>query len=209
MYFKRFLQLFLIYVLAALVLVGIVSTNFLQNKNLTFILALLISYAVLTLPLVLLTVLKTNKKATSVGAQDQGGEVRRILALLPGYLALSCSTKEGKSATTIMSFIQSVHEENVFYMVADKHARKVQSIKENPEVSFTTWFDGLEKGERLSSNNVYAEVLEETAAKESVKQEPNLLKVHENAANMAIIKLTVRSLVHENFKEGSRIIEFN
>ena len=62
MYFKRFLQLFLIYVLAALVLVGIVSTNFLQNKNLTFILALLISYAVLTLPLVLLTVLKTNKK---------------------------------------------------------------------------------------------------------------------------------------------------
>ncbi|MGL4482878.1 MAG: pyridoxamine 5'-phosphate oxidase family protein, partial [Lactococcus garvieae] len=76
MYFKRFLQLFLIYVLAALVLVGIVSTNFLQNKNLTFILALLISYAVLTLPLVLLTVLKTNKKATSVGAQGQGGEVR-------------------------------------------------------------------------------------------------------------------------------------
>ena len=45
-----------------------------------------------------------------------------------------------------MSFIQSVHEENIFYMVADKHARKVQSIKENPDVSFTTWFDSLEKG---------------------------------------------------------------
>lgn len=56
---------------------------------------------------------------------------------------------------------------------------------------------------------MYAEVLEEAAAKECVKQEPNLLKVHENAVNMAIIKLTVKSLVHENFKEGSHIIEFN
>ena len=138
MYFKRFLQLFLIYVLAALVLVNIVSTNFLQNKSLTFLLGLLISYVVLTLPLVFLTLLKTKKKATSVGAQGKGGEVRRILAFLPGYIALSCPTKEGQSATTIMSFIQSVHQENVFYMVAEKHARKVQSIKENPAVSFTT-----------------------------------------------------------------------
>ena len=191
MYFKRFLQLFLIYILAALVLTGIVSTNFLQNKSLTFVLAVLVSYAVLTLPLVLLTVLKTNKKATSVGAQGQGGKVRQVLSGLPGYLILSCQTKDGMQETTIMSFIQSVHEENVFYMVA-----------------FTTWFDSLERGERLSSNQVDAEILEGLSAKEVVKHEPNLLKLHENATNMAIIKLKIHSLVHESFRDGAEIIEF-
>lgn len=208
MYFKRFLQLFLIYILAALVLTGIVSTNFLQNKSLTFVLAVLVSYAVLTLPLVLLTVLKTNKKATSVGAQGQGGKVRQVLSDLPGYLILSCQTKDGMQETTIMSFIQSAHEENVFYMVADKHASKVQNIKARPRVSFTTWFDSLEKGERLSSNQVAAEILEGLSAKEVVKHEPNLLKLHENATNMAIIKLKIHSLVHESFRNGAEIIEF-
>lgn len=208
MYFKRFLQLFLIYILAALVLTGIVSTNFLQNKSLTFVLAVLVSYAVLTLPLVLLTVLKTNKKATSVGAQGQGGKVRQVLSGLPGYLILSCQTKDGMQETTIMSFIQSVHEENVFYMVADKHASKVQNIKVRPRISFTTWFDSLEKGERLSSNQVDTEVLEGLSAKEVVKHEPNLLKLHENATNMAIIKLKIHSLVHESFRDGAEIIEF-
>ncbi|MFK4946888.1 pyridoxamine 5'-phosphate oxidase family protein [Lactococcus garvieae] len=208
MYFKRFLQLFLIYILAALVLTGIVSTNFLQNKSLTFVLAVLVSYTVLTLPLVLLTVLKTNKKATSVGAQGQGGKVRQVLSGLPGYLILSCQTKDGMQETTIMSFIQSVHEEIVFYMVADKHASKVQNIKVRPRVSFTTWFDSLEKGERLSSNQVDAEILEGLSAKEVVKHEPNLLKLHENATNMAIIKLKIHSLVHESFRDGAEIIEF-
>lgn len=208
MYFKRFLQLFLIYILAALVLTGIVSTNFLQNKSLTFVLAVLVSYTVLTLPLVLLTVLKTNKKATSVGAQGQGGKVRQVLSGLPGYLILSCQTKDGMQETTIMSFIQSVYEENVFYMVADKHASKVQNIKVRPRVSFTTWFDSLEKGERLSSNQVDAEILEGLSAKEVVKHEPNLLKLHENATNMAIIKLKIHSLVHESFRDGAEIIEF-
>ncbi|MEY8443791.1 MULTISPECIES: pyridoxamine 5'-phosphate oxidase family protein [Lactococcus] len=209
MYFKRFAQLFFIYLFAALVLVAIVSSDFLQNKSLTFAFALLVSYAVLTLPLVLLTVLKSNKKATTVGSQGEGGEVRRILGLLPGYLALSCQTSEGRQATTIMSFVQSVHEENVWYMVADKKAHKVQDIKENPQVAFTTWFDSLEKGERLSSNQVHAEIIQGVAAKELVKHESNILNLHENAPNMAIIKLSIHSLLHENFKEGAQIIDFN
>jgi hypothetical protein len=209
MYLKRFVQLFLIYVLAALVLIGIFATDFLQNKTLTFLVALLISYAVLTLPLVLLTVLKSNKKANIVGGKNQAGEVSRILKRLPGYLALSCQSTDGKSSTTIMSFVQSANEENIWYMVADKKASKVRSIEENPQVSLTTWFDNLEKGERLSTNHVTAEVLQGELAKKLVKQESSILDLHENATNMAIIKLTIHSLVHENFKDEARIIDFN
>ena len=64
-----------------------------------------------------------------------------------------------------MSFIQAQKTENIFYMVADKKASKISDIKRNSQVSFTTWFDKLEKGGRLTSNRVHAEILEEDTEK--------------------------------------------
>ena len=69
-----------------------------------------------------------------------------------------------------MSFIQAQKTENIFYMVADKKSHNDGDIKRNSQVSFTTWFDKLEKGGRLTSNRVHAEILEEAKAQEIVKK---------------------------------------
>ena len=107
-----------------------------------------------------------------------------------------------------MSFIQAQKTENIFYMVADKKASKISDIKRNSQVSFTTWFDKLEKGGRLTSNRVNAEILEEAKAQEIVKKEGLILSLHENAENMSIIALMIESALYENFKGQTKVINF-
>lgn len=208
MYFKRFLQLFVIYLAAALVLVWLYTINLGGNKILAFILALFISYALLTLPLVILTISKANKKAKVVGSQSQIGELTTLLNKLPGYIALSVKNRDGQTSTTIMSFTQAGQAENILYMVADKNASKVKDLQENPNVSFTSWFDSLEEGNRLSSNQSHVDLFIGNENKELVAQEPHILDIHENAVNMVIIKLTINSLLFENFKDGLKVLDF-
>lgn len=62
---------------------------------------------------------------------------------------------------------------------------------ENNHVSFTSWFGGMENGERLSSNKVIAEVFMGTLNQAHVEKDPNILDVHEIAVIMAIIKLII------------------
>ena len=135
-------------------------------------------------------------------------ELAYLLKDFPGYLALSVTDENSKSSTTIMSFIQAQKTENIFYMVADKKASKISDIKRNSQVSFTTWFDKLEKGGRLTSNRVHAEILEEAKAQEIVKKEGLILSLHENAENMSIIALRIESALYENFKGQTKVINF-
>ena len=93
-------------------------------------------------------------------------------------------------------------------MVADKKASKISDIKRNSQVSFTTWFDKLEKGGRLTSNRVHAEILEKAKAQEIVKKEELILSLHENAENMSIIALRIESVLYENFKGQTKVINF-
>ncbi len=208
MYFKRFAQLFVIFLIAGAILTAIFSTNFTGNTILTFFVALIVAYAVLTLPLVVLTIAKAKKKANIVGTQTADGELSAILQTLPGYIALSVLDAQGKSSTTIMSFIQATKQENIFYMVADKEASKVRDLKGNDKVSFTTWFDDLNGGARLSSNQATVEVFEGAGNSELIAHEPNILSIHENAVNMAIIKLTIHSVLYENFKDGLKVLQY-
>lgn len=207
MYFKRFAQLFIIFLIALAAFTVILETNF-GNFWLRFFLGVLVAYIVLTLPLVLLTIAKANKKANAVGVASPKSEFSLILKDFPGYLALSVSSGQGKSSTTIMSFIQAQNAENQLYMVAEKTTTKVQNLKQNSVVSFTTWFDNLEKGGRLSSNRVTAEILEDVEAKAIVKIEPLILSLHENAGNMSIIRLNIHSALYENFKGQLTVINF-
>ena len=207
MYFKRFAQLFIIFLSAILIFSLILELHF-GNFWLRFSLGFIVAYVVLTLPLVVLTVAKANKKAKTVGTAGNKGELALLLENLPGYLALSVLDGEGKSATTIMSFVQSQQKENIFYMVSDKSVTKVKDLKENGTVSFTTWFDQLNDGSRLSSNRAVAEVIEGDEAATLVTLEPAIASLHENAGNMSIIKLTVQSALYENFKDGFEILSF-
>ncbi|MDR0297598.1 MAG: pyridoxamine 5'-phosphate oxidase family protein [Streptococcaceae bacterium] len=206
MYFKRFLQLFVIYVVSAAVLLGISGAKILSALTGLGVLA---GYAVLTLPLVVLTIVKANKKAAIVGTQSNTGELSAILKNLPGYIALSIATDKGVSATTIMSFTQDTRADNIFYTIAAKDATKVTQLQKAPAVSFTTWFDSLENGARLSSNNVHAEVFLGDAARALTLEQPNLIAYNENAANSAIIKLTIHSALYENFKDGLKVLSFD
>nr|WP_288596620.1 pyridoxamine 5'-phosphate oxidase family protein [uncultured Lactococcus sp.] len=178
------------------------------NYWLRFVLGLIVAYVFLTLPLVLLTIIKSNKKANVVGTNAVENELAYLLKDFPGYLALSVTDENSKSSTTLMSFIQAQKTENVFYMVADKKASKISDIKRNSQVSFTTWFDKLEKGGRLSSNRVHAEVLEDAEAREIVKKESLIRSLHENAENMSIIALRIESVLYENFKGQTKVINF-
>lgn len=68
---------------------------------------LLVAYIFLTLPLVLLTIFKSNRKAKVVGTNASTNELAYLLKGFPGYLALSVTDESLKSSTTIMSFIQA------------------------------------------------------------------------------------------------------
>lgn len=207
MYLKRFVQLFVIFFVSLVIFALILEMNF-GNFWLRFALGLLVAYIFLTLPLVLLTIFKSNRKAKVVGTNASENELTYLLKDFPGYLALSVTDESLKSSTTIMSFIQAQKNENVLYMVSDKKASKIYDLKKNPLVSFTTWFDSLENGGRLSSNRVKSEVLEGEAAQKLIKEEPLILSLHENAENMSIIRLTIESVLYENFKGQMKVIEF-
>lgn len=207
MYLKRFIQLFVVFLISLAVFALILEMNF-GNYWLRFVLGLIVAYVFLTLPLVLLTIFKTNKKANVVGTNAVENELAYLLKDFPGYLALSVTDENSKSSTTIMSFIQAQKTENIFYMVADKKASKISDIKRNSQVSFTTWFDKLEKGGRLSSNRVHAEILEDAEAREIVKKESLIRSLHENAENMSIIALRIESVLYENFKGQTKVINF-
>ncbi|MGY3736539.1 pyridoxamine 5'-phosphate oxidase family protein [Lactococcus taiwanensis] len=207
MYLKRFIQLFVVFLISLAVFALILEMNF-GNYWLRFVLGLIVAYVFLTLPLVLLTIIKSNKKANVVGTNAVENELAYLLKDFPGYLALSVTDENSKSSTTLMSFIQAQKTENVFYMVADKKASKISDIKRNSQVSFTTWFDKLEKGGRLSSNRVHAEVLEDADAREIVKKESLIRSLHENAENMSIIALRIESVLYENFKGQTKVINF-
>lgn len=207
MYLKRFIQLFVVFLISLAVFALILEMNF-GNYWLRFVLGLIVAYVFLTLPLVLLTIIKSNKKANVVGTNAVENELAYLLKDFPGYLALSVTDENSKSSTTLMSFIQAQKTENVFYMVADKKASKISDIKRNSQVSFTTWFDKLEKGGRLSSSRVQAEVLEDAEAREIVKKESLIRSLHENAENMSIIALRIESVLYENFKGQTKVINF-
>ncbi len=207
MYLKRFIQLFVVFLISLAVFALILEMNF-GNYWLRFVLGLIVAYVFLTLPLVLLTIIKSNKKANVVGTNAVENELAYLLKDFPGYLALSVTDENSKSSTTLMSFIQAQKTENVFYMVADKKASKISDIKRNSQVSFTTWVDKLEKGGRLSSNRVHAEVLEDADAREIVKKESLIRSLHENAENMSIIALRIESVLYENFKGQTKVINF-
>lgn len=121
MYLKRFIQLFVVFLISLAVFALILEMN-LGNYWLSFVLGLIIAYVFLTLPLVLLTIFKTNKKANVVGTNAVENELAYLLKDFQGYLALSVTDENSKSSTTIMSFIQVQKTENIFYMVADKKA---------------------------------------------------------------------------------------
>ncbi len=207
MYLKRFIQLFVVFLISLAVFALILEMNF-GNYWLRFVLGLIVAYVFLTLPLVLLTIIKSNKKANVVGTNAAENKLAYLLKDFPGYLALSVTDENSKSSTTIMSFIQAQKTENVFYMVAEKKASKISDIKRNSQASFTTWFDKLEKGGRLSSNRVHAEVLEDADAREIVKKESLIRSLHENAENMSIIALRIESVLYENFKGQTKVINF-
>lgn len=209
MYFKRFAQLFLIFFLAILIFLAVFETNFTGNVGITFIFATIIAYIFLTLPLVFLTLAKSKKKESIVGTQNEHGDFSRYLQEVPGYVALSTQNSKGITSTTLMSFTQSKRHENILYMVTDRNARKVQEMKTHPQVSFTSWLNNLENGARLSSNQVHVELFEEIKEnKKLIEAEPHILALHENAAHMTIIQLTCDSILYENFKEGSKILDF-
>ncbi|GBG96521.1 pyridoxamine 5'-phosphate oxidase family protein [Lactococcus termiticola] len=209
MYLKRFVQLFVIFLVAALVFVAIFESNFSGNSVVNFIVASIVAYIVLTLPLVILTIAKARKKENIVGAAPKAGELAEILKKLPGYIALSVQNEEHKMSTTIMSFSQSAQDEGVLYMVAEPDAKKVANLKQNGQVSFTSWFEGLETGARLSSNQAVCEVFEDAEAnKQLIELEPSLVSLHENAVNMAIIKMTIKSALYEDFKDGIKVLNF-
>lgn len=207
MYLKRFIQLFVVFLISLAVFALILEMNFGIYWS-RFVLGLIVAYVFLTLPLVLLTIIKSNKKANVVGTNAVENELAYLLKDFPGYLALSVTDENSKSSTTLMSFIQAQKTENVFYMVADKKASKISDIKRNSQVSFTTWFDKLEKGGRLSSNRVHAEILEDADAREIVKKESLIRSLHENAENMSIIALRLESVLYENFKGQTKVINF-
>ncbi|MDR0298939.1 MAG: pyridoxamine 5'-phosphate oxidase family protein [Streptococcaceae bacterium] len=206
MYFKRFAQLFIIFLIALAVFAIIFLADF-GNVWLRFFIGLVLSYIVLVLPLVILTLVKTRKKANIVGSQTETGELAKHLSNLPGFIALAVTGENGMTSTTIMSFTQSVINDNVFWMVAEKDTSKVGDLKKNSQVSFTSWFDSFENGARLSSNRVKAEVFDEPKEnKNIIEAEPNILDVNENAVNLAIIKLTIQSVLYEDFKDGIKVL---
>jgi hypothetical protein len=201
MYLKRFIQLLVVFIISSILWVWLYQSNFLGNQLASFIVAMAIGYGLLVLPLVVLTLMKGRRKAESVGSYGEAGRLTKILNELPGYIVFTWQDEHANPATAIMSFVQSSRSENVFYMVTEPQSTKAHDLlRYQQQVSFTTWFNELSQGMRISSNKARVQTLQNEKAQLLVETEPNILNLHENAANMMILKMTVDSVLYEDFK---------
>ncbi|USS87436.1 hypothetical protein M3M39_04770 [Fructilactobacillus hinvesii] len=120
MYLKRFVELFIVYVISFVLGSLIYGWNFFSSYWFLILVGGIIGYIILVIPLTIMTIRKMTKRETASG-ENQPGQSRfsNVLSELPGYFYLASSDDAGKISNSIVTYTQSEKHENVFYVVTN------------------------------------------------------------------------------------------
>jgi len=208
MYAKRFIQLFIIFLLTIFFSMMFVFYFKIEGYLAQSLVLSLVGYIVLVIPLTILTVLKQRKKFNHDSGSGKSNNVfQSSLNDLDNIITLSTISPNNISSSSIITFKQSNADENVFYCVTGKETTRVKNIKANNAVSITTWFN-KKTGSRISSNAVVAVIIEEQAISHEIIQHPEIKSLSDDFSNNVIIKLTIHSALVESFQSNPIVVDF-
>ncbi|CAK8053832.1 pyridoxamine 5'-phosphate oxidase family protein [Eupransor demetentiae] len=207
MYFKRFVQLFVVFLITISISEALAALFHVQALGWRILFITIVGYICLTIPLTIMTVMKNRKKFAQAKSGDNSSKFRQAMEELPNLVALATANTAGQMSDNIITYKLSRTEDNVLYMVSDWKATRVKNLQANSNAAFTTWFDA-DKGLRVHSNQLHAQVLDASENEREIKAHPELLDLSANAQNQAIIKLELQSAVIESFQGAPEVISW-
>jgi len=207
MYAKRFIQLFVMFLVAIFIALFVVVSLGIQGYLAQALVLTVVGYIILVMPLTALTIMKQRKKFSTSTNATADNVFQNALNMLDNILVLSTVSADNVISASVITFKQSSTAENVFYIVTDKTTARVQNIKATHTAAITTWFD-KQTGTRVSSNAVDALVIADEDVKQVVAAHPEIKALSEDFNHNAIIQLTLRSALVESFKTSPTVVDF-
>ncbi len=204
MYLKRFIQLFIMFLVAIFLSLFIVSLFNIRGFIAQAAALTIIGYVFLTIPLTVLTILKQRKKFKR-NIVDTTDLFQNAWANLENIIVLSTY---GNGTTSIVTVKQSHDKINGFYVVTDSKSKRIEDIREHANVCFSTWYH-RETGIRISSNNVHAEIILPFNLKAEIQQHPEIKELSDNFHDKVVVKLTVLSALIESFQINPTVVTFD
>ncbi|MFT8883855.1 MAG: pyridoxamine 5'-phosphate oxidase family protein [Liquorilactobacillus hordei] len=208
MYAKRFIQLFLIFLLTIFIAMLVVSYLDIKGYFVQSLALSVVGYIILVIPLTILTVLKQRKKFSKDGNSKSNSEFNNALSKLDNIIVLSTVSENNRVTSSVITFKQSRTEDNIFYIMTDSKTNRVRNIIQNKAAAITTWFDG-KTGIRISSNNIKPEIIEGNEMLTEMAIHPEIKELSEDLKNNVIIKLTIHSAVIESFQSSPLVVTFS
>lgn len=208
MYAKRFIQLFLIFLLTIFIAMLVVSYLDIKGYFVQSLALSVVGYIILVIPLTILTVLKQRKKFSKDGNSKSNSEFNNALSKLDNIIVLSTVSENNRVTSSVITFKQSRTEDNIFYIMTDSKTNRVRNIIQNKAAAITTWFDG-KTGIRISSNNIKPKIIEGNEMLTEMAIHPEIKELSEDLKNNVIIKLTIHSAVIESFQSSPLVVTFS
>lgn len=208
MYAKRFIQLFLIFLLTIFIAMLVVSYVGIKGYFAQSLALSVVGYIILVIPLTILTVLKQRKKFNKDGNSKSNSEFNNALSKLDNIIVLSTVSENNRVTSSVITFKQSRTEDNIFYIMTDSKTNRVRNIIQNKAAAITTWFDG-KTGIRISSNNIKPEIIEGNEMLTEMAIHPEIKELSEDLKNNVIIKLTIHSALIESFQSSPLVVTFS
>ncbi|MBZ2405874.1 pyridoxamine 5'-phosphate oxidase family protein [Liquorilactobacillus hordei] len=208
MYAKRFIQLFLIFLLTIFIAMLVVSYVGIKGYFAQSLALSVVGYIILVIPLTILTVLKQRKKFNKDGNSKSNSEFNNALSKLDNIIVLSTVSENNRVTSSVITFKQSRTEDNIFYIMTDSKTNRVRNIIQNKAAAITTWFDG-KTGIRISSNNIKPKIIEGNEMLTEMAIHPEIKELSEDLKNNVIIKLTIHSAVIESFQSSPLVVTFS
>ncbi|USS86647.1 pyridoxamine 5'-phosphate oxidase family protein [Fructilactobacillus cliffordii] len=209
MYLKRFVELFIVYVISFALGSLIYGWNFFTNYWFLILIGGIIGYIILIIPLTIMTIRKMTKRETASG-ENQPAQSRfsNVLAELPGNLYLATSDSDGNVSNSIVTYTQSEKQENVLYVVTDPKTKRAQNAVNHPQVAIASLYDP-KLGTRFSSNQATVRVIQgKQAITELVNSTTALQGFDDNITNQAVLEITLTSAVIESFRDAPEVVKF-
>lgn len=208
MYVKRFIQLFVIFLVTIFISMIFVTCFNIQGYLAQSLVLSGIGYILLVLPLTVLTIMKQRKKFSTPQNEQNGSAFQNALSTLDNILVLSTVSSDNVVSSSVITFKQSHTNENVLYVVTGKDTLRVKNIKQNHVASIATWYD-QKTGTRVSSNAVSAIAISEQDVNATLATHPEIKSLSDNFSKNVIIKLTLHSALVESFQSSPVVVDFS
>ncbi|ACA83130.1 MULTISPECIES: pyridoxamine 5'-phosphate oxidase family protein [Leuconostoc] len=207
MYTKRFVQLFVIFLVTMFIATFILQQLNIQGYVYQALTLTIVGYIILTIPLTILTILKQRKKFNNSTSNQSKDMLQKTLETLENVMVLSTVSESKALTTSVITFKQSRSESNVFYLVTAGDTQRVAQIRATGRAAFTTWYQA-KTGQRISSNQVTATIIDDRELQHTLDKHPEIKELSDDFSHQVIIKLRVHTLIIESFRDQPRVMTF-